>query len=392
MSHFAQAIALIATFIMVSLIPLALGSFILGLILGTGLRRLVRGRHLLWALPIIQASLFLMLGQRFDLVLGFQRPLPGWMQALGAATVGMSALLAAGIVAAFGRALASSAKLVSVEPGSGALPPEVLSFAPASRSLFGGLREGLAAPVDGFVFMARHPRLWSYAVVPVLLNILITAFILLLLIAAGAAFAVKLHPHFPSVWWGLALEILTAAAFLAVVGALAVGTGVVLNGMLCGHSHVKLARQVELLLGMRADQIHEVPFRHQAADSLRDVGWLLIVNLGLLALNIMPGAGTVAAVLLGGYFNGMTFGMDYLELPMSLRGLLREEQRAFAKRHRWHTIGLGLGVFVLNLVPVVGSILLATASAGAVLLYRRLEPAATAPLTRASSALQAVAP
>jgi len=72
------------------------------------------------------------------------------------------------------------------------------------------------------------------------------------------------------------------------------------------------------------------------------------------------------------YFDCYLLGRDYLGFPMSLRGMRREEQRAFSARHRWHTLGLGASVLLFTLVPVLGSILLTTAAAGAVLLNRQL--------------------
>ena len=45
---------------------------------------------------------------------------------------------------------------------------------------------------------------------------------------------------------------------------------------------------------------------------------------------------------------------------------------AFARRHRWHTLGLGTAVAALAFVPVVNAVFLTTAVAGAVLLRKRI--------------------
>jgi uncharacterized protein involved in cysteine biosynthesis len=37
---------------------------------------------------------------------------------------------------------------------------------------------GFAAPWRGFVFLCKRPTLWRYVIVPVLLNFVITAFVL----------------------------------------------------------------------------------------------------------------------------------------------------------------------------------------------------------------------
>jgi uncharacterized protein involved in cysteine biosynthesis len=169
--------------------------------------------------------------------------------------------------------------------------------------------------------------------------------------------------------------VFVAIALLAVALALAAGTWLVLNGILCGHYHGKLARQVELLLGMRPEDMKELSFRYQVADTFRDLGALLVINTGFLLLNVVPVIGTIVGTAGALYCNCFVFGMDYLDFPLSLRGLRRAEKRAFGKRHRGHTVGLGAAVFACNFVPIVGSVALSTAAAGAVLLHRRLRAA-----------------
>ncbi len=98
----------------------------------------------------------------------------------------------------------------------------------------------------------------------------------------------------------------------------------------------------------------------------------MAINGGLLLLNIVPIVGSIVAICGGMYFQWFILGLDYLDFPMSLRGIRREQKRAFAKHHRWHTLGLGAAVFLLILIPAIGAIFLTTAAAGAVLLHRRL--------------------
>ena len=84
------------------------------------------------------------------------------------------------------------------------------------RSAFG---EGFAAPREGFVYMCRHPGLWRYAVIPILLNILITALVLGLLVAAAVYFTYRLHPRFAGGWGWRALEVVVVLALIAAAAA-----------------------------------------------------------------------------------------------------------------------------------------------------------------------------
>jgi CysZ protein len=250
--------------------------------------------------------------------------------------------------------------------------PGVPSRPPAARSIWAAFGEGLSAPWLGFRYMARHPGLWRHGVVPVLLNLLITSLLLVVLVALAVWFFSRVHPWFADGWGWFVVEILCGLALLACVLGLALLAYLVLQGVLCGHFYGKLARQVELQLGTRPEELKEVPFAYQVADTFRDVGFLAVANAACVAVQIVPGIGSILGVCGGYYFNCFTFGLDYLDHPLALRGLRRREKRAFAKRHRAHTVGLGTAVLALTLLPLVNAILLTTAVTGAVLLYHQL--------------------
>ncbi len=254
-------------------------------------------------------------------------------------------------------------------------PPANLAMephTPAARSIPAAFGEGLSAPWLGLRYMFRHPALWRYGLIPVLLNLLITTLLLVVLIGVAVLFFTKVHPWFGDRWGWIVVEILFTLALLVAVLGLALVAWLVLQGILCGHFYGKLAQQVELQLGMPPEQIKEVPFSYQVADTLRDVGFLAAMNFGCICVQIVPGIGSVVGVCGSYYFNCFTFGLDFLDHPLALRGMRRGEKRAFAKRHRAHTLGLGTAVLAITLLPVINAVLLTTAVAGAVLLHRRL--------------------
>jgi uncharacterized protein involved in cysteine biosynthesis len=314
------------------------------------------------------------------------------LSASGWFIAGLCGLISASFLAGTGRAVRilrreddrSEAPALSDE--SNAMQAKSLS-----NSKTTDFREGLQVPLDGLRYLTAHRELWHYAALPILLNVLITAFILFLLVAAGAWFAVEIHPEFADTWWGAILEVLSVAGILVVALALAAAAWFVLNAVLCGHFYGKLARQVELQLGTPGESLIEVPLRHQVVDTLRDLAALLGINAGLLLLNLVPFIGSLAALMLGVYFNGFIFGAEYLDFPLSLRGLRRNAKRDLCRAHRWETVGLGTGVFAFNLVPLAGSVLNAGAAVGAVLLFHRWpESRITPPVSNAVAAIAAV--
>lgn len=362
------------------LVLVVLGGLIVSLVVAGALALLVRKRLLFWLAPVLTVAVFMLTWRWLPMPPGTRdtglevllKRMAGVLVGVGAV---VSAALAAGVAGVAGGAgkIREQPSMWGVEPvaiGTGPPPPPVAAH---RASWWKEFKKGLATPVEGFLFMKHSPGLWKYAVLPIVVNLLITAMILLIFAGAAAWFAVWLHPRFPAGVWGAVLEVLAAVGLLIVALGLAMGAWVVLGGVISGHFYAKLARRVEMRLGMRQEEMSDVPLRYQVADALRDLGALIVINGGLLLLNFVPVIGSIVAFPLGVYLDGFVLGYDYVDLPMSLRGMRRESKRARAKAHRWEVAGLGASVIGLNFVPVVGSVLLATAAAGAVLMHRRWE-------------------
>jgi uncharacterized protein involved in cysteine biosynthesis len=223
--------------------------------------------------------------------------------------------------------------------------------------------------------MQQHPRLWRHAVLPILCNLALTALLIAGLAYGGVAAFHWLQGLMPSgAWWWDVLRVLTGVALAVVILILALAGWILFQGILCGYFYSLLAREVEIQLGLKPEEIREVPLWYQVVDAALDVTVLTMVSVGCFMLSFVPVLGAPSAIVLGGYFNCFVFGMDYLDYPQALRAFGRKAQREFARRHRGATLGLGASVTLLTFIPLVNSILLTTAATGAVLLYRRLEP------------------
>jgi CysZ protein len=232
---------------------------------------------------------------------------------------------------------------------------------------------GFAAPCHGFVFLCKRPRLWRYVIVPVLLNLVITVFVLALLLAAAVAYIAHVHPAFSEGWWGILLEFVTALSLLVAAATLALVVWLLLLGIFVGHSLGLLAKRVERELGTPEDQLHDIPWGHQIVDACRDVAMLIAINGATLLLHLIPLVGSVLAVGLSLYFDSLLFGAEVFDYPLSLRGKRRDEKWKFLKARRPYVIGLGLATLLIGLVPLIGPIFMTTATVGAVLLYHDLE-------------------
>ncbi|MDA7979085.1 MAG: EI24 domain-containing protein [Pirellulales bacterium] len=248
---------------------------------------------------------------------------------------------------------------------------------PAIRSpagtFLGQLSEGFFAPFAGFAFLNRNAGLWRYAMLPMLINLLLTA-----LIIAGAVWllwwaAPQVNEAFDDTWMGW---LMLLASWLGLIFAVVAGVFLlylISLQVLCAFFFGRLAVESEVALGMPREELREVSLWQQTVDATRDVFSLLAVMFVCLVLNCVPVIGTVVALVAVWYFDGFVFGRDFLDYPLSLRAMRRAEKLAFCRRNRAHTLGLGSSALLMSLVPVLGSIFLATAVTGAVILHRRIE-------------------
>ncbi len=243
---------------------------------------------------------------------------------------------------------------------------------PARASFPGAFLEGLSAPWAGLRLMNDNPSLWRYGVLPVAVNLAITALLLAALIGGGAYLFPAFHSYFDGgILWRI-VEVLAALAVAMAAVVLLVGAWLVLQAVLCGWFYDRLARQVELRLGTSPDELRDAPLLVQTVDAFRAVGFLLAVNTGCLLVQLVPVVGSALGLCGSYYFTCATLGFEFFDYPLALRGLRRREKLAFARRRRFHTLGLGTSVAILAFLPIINAVFLTTAVAGAVLLHKRI--------------------
>jgi len=240
------------------------------------------------------------------------------------------------------------------------------------RTFIGAYAEGASAPFEGLSFMFQHPRLWRYAVIPILLNLLITVVVLVGLVYAAYTMSGYINRAIPAAWyyWMVKAILILLALVLALI--LSAVAFLILQVALCCFFYDRLARQVEFRLGMKPEDIREVPFYYPAFYALRDLMAMLVVTVLSLFLHLVPLIGSIASLCVTFYFAAFTFGVEYIDYPMALRATTRKEKIRFARANRPYTLGLGTIVSFFNFIPLLGSVILTTAVVGAVLLHRRL--------------------
>lgn len=236
---------------------------------------------------------------------------------------------------------------------------------------FAGFLTGLNVAFVGMRFMMTHPRLWAYAWQPVISNIMVTIFVAVAAFWGGRE-ALGLLSIDPAASWWMWLLYWVALLGIVLLGiGLTVTAYVTLQGVFCAIFFSILARETELLFGTSASELSDPPLASQIADALRAGLKLLVANVLLLSLHLLPVVGSVAAITLGLYVDATVLGAEFLGYPLELRSVRWLERQKYAKQHRMTTLGLGTVISLFLFVPVVGSVLQATAVVGSVSLYHR---------------------
>jgi uncharacterized protein involved in cysteine biosynthesis len=240
------------------------------------------------------------------------------------------------------------------------------------------IHRGLADLGRALAFLGSRPRLWKWLIAPALL-----ALVVLVLVVGGVVLAVApliagVVAWAPSwlegiVSWTLHIA---AAVGLGIVG-LVVFTGVV--GAIAGPFNELLSEAVEEEL--RGTPLGEsvsvvaivrdvlVGVIHAVRRLLRGLGWLAIV----LAVGLVPVLGVLGAVALGGYLAASSAAYDSYDAVLSRRRLSYAAKHEYVARHRGRSLGLGLGVAGLVLVPVVNLFALGLGATAATLAIHELD-------------------
>ncbi len=245
----------------------------------------------------------------------------------------------------------------------------------APQTARGKYFDGLRAPLDGFRFMNTFPwhQCWRYAIAPAICSVLISALVIAGVVAAIAGFAAPVHDWFEPGILSRLFEFVTFAFLIVLTAGIGFGVWLFLQNVVCGSFLSKLASKVEQLLGTDAAELQEQSFAADVTGAVRDTMTLMTVEGGLLAVNLVPGIGSVVALAGGGYFGARFVGVEFQSYPLSARGMSRADRKQFTKQHRWHVLGLGTASLGLALIPGVGAMLLATSAVGGVLQYHRLK-------------------
>jgi uncharacterized protein involved in cysteine biosynthesis len=216
-----------------------------------------------------------------------------------------------------------------------------------------------------FAFLARRPRLWPWVVLPALAAAG--------LMALGFVFGLLVGPYLeaaafdrsgPDPAWTefvVSLGVRAVALLAGVLGGL--GLALVLAAPLLD----RLSRDVEA--AARGQVLNrESGLRWEVEQSIRGAGYFLLRMPGIVAVGFVPFVGPPVSALWAAH----ALAFQNTEPALGRRGLGFEVRRAWHRRHRAESLGLGFASLACLLVPCAGFLLAPALIAAGTLLVLEL--------------------
>ena len=242
------------------------------------------------------------------------------------------------------------------------------------------LGRGMRDMGRGFAFLNEHPRLWGWVIAPAVITLLLVTALVVVASRLLTHVLASLTAHLPSWLAGAASRALAPL----VVGALLAGAlfvFVALAGLITGPFCERLSEAVDVQLTGHEGPPFSLPrflweLAISIAHSLRRLIASVVGAIFLFALSFVPVVGTIAAIVLGGWFAARAAAYDSYDAVLARRALPYREKWAYLDMYRSRTLGLGATVAGLLLVPGVNLVALGVGAVGATLATHELAAAA----------------
>ncbi|MGC9670136.1 EI24 domain-containing protein [Planosporangium sp. 12N6] len=228
----------------------------------------------------------------------------------------------------------------------------------------------------GIGLVGRSPRLLLLGLVPAVISFLVVLAALATLIYFAGDIAGVLT-WFADAWAESARTAVRALAGFMVVAVgviLAVITFTTLTLTIGDPFYEAISKRVDDRFGGAAE-VEAAWYRTlgwNLADSLRLLLLSLSVSIVLFVLGFVPLLGQTVVPVLGAVIGGWLLAVEISGVPFNRRGMRLHDRRRLLRANRALTLGFGVPVFVVFLVPFVAVLVMPGAVAGATLLTRRV--------------------
>lgn len=229
----------------------------------------------------------------------------------------------------------------------------------------------------GFRTYATSPRLMWLGVLPALIVGLVYVAAIVVLALNFDALVSALTSFARGSTFEPLVRILAGLALFVVGVVVLVYTYVAITLAVGDPFYERIWRSVETRLGDAPPERRDGFWRSLGRGLGTGVGLLLAtvaVSILLFALGFIPVVGAIAAPVLGAFFGGWFLTLELTGFAFDARGLRLRDRRRLLGARRARTLGFGVAIYLLFLIPFAVIFVMPAAVAGATLLARDAMP------------------
>ncbi|MEU4687232.1 EI24 domain-containing protein [Actinoplanes sp. NPDC023714] len=228
----------------------------------------------------------------------------------------------------------------------------------------------------GLGLILRSPRLLLLGLVPALLSGILYIVLLVLLIR----FLPDLSEQATwfadgwTAWLRDVVQVFAGAGILGLSVLLGILTFTAVTLLIGDPFYETISGRIEERFGGVPDEVQVgllESLRRSLVDSLRLIGIGVLVAIPLFFLGLLPFVGQTVIPVIGGAVGGWLLALELTGVPFQRRGQRLRHRRAVLGGNKPLTLGFGVAVFLVFLIPLGAILFMPAAIAGATLLARR---------------------
>lgn len=228
----------------------------------------------------------------------------------------------------------------------------------------------------GLGICLRSPKMLGLGMLPALISgvLYVTALVTLFLVVDDLAASVTWFADGWSTGLRDLVRVIAGAAVLGLAGVLGVLTFTAVTLLVGDPFYERISELVEDRFGGVPDHVEVVwwrSLRRSLVDSLRLIGFSVLVGIPLFAAGFIPIVGQTVVPVIGGSVAGWVLALELTGVPFQRRGRRLRDRRVALRAHRPMALGFGVAVFACFLIPLGAVLLMPAAVAGGALLSRR---------------------
>lgn len=211
--------------------------------------------------------------------------------------------------------------------------------------------------------LLRYPSLFALALIPILLTV-----VALLGLAGGSAWIIGRWLQQSQLLAADGQVLIQALVFLLVLFVMYL-VYLPLTRVFLAPLSEKLSHKTSVLTGANAGAKNELGFFRSIAEGLKLVAvQLVLVGLVLLLTIFLPPVGVPLGVIVTILF----CGIDFLDVPLSMRGYSMREKARFLWQQRALALGFAVAGYLLLHIPIFNLLVLPMGVVGATLLVNQV--------------------